>query len=466
MKNLVIRTSQLGVAGILLSTGLAPWAAQAQSSNDIPALIERINELEQKVKILERNREVDQEAAQSAAQTKARTTPTVALGDNGLVVRSGDSNFSMNIHGYAQTDYRAYIGYKTLNDTFLLRRVRPIIEGTVYKMFDYRLMADFGSGVTSTGTNNNGFIDDAYVNARLLPDLQIQAGKYKAPFGLERLQSTANLPFIETGFPTQFTPNYDTGIIVHNGLFNKPVNYQVGIFNGVADAASGDMETLDEGKEVVGRVFTQPFIKTDIAPLNGLGFGVAGTSGYRTGSTASYKTPGQQTLFAYAAGASYNGEQYRIDPQGYYYWGPFGVLGEYVINSQSIRNAAGVTQRFDNRAWQVIGSWYLTGEQNAFRPVAPLDPIGLNGGGWGAFELVGRFGQLKYDDRIFSLGYATAASAQRADSWGVGLNWHLNKNVELMTDYEQTTFHGGSTAAGSATAKPEHAILTRAQVSF
>ena len=314
----------------------SPGQDQMTTNIDVPALLKRLDELEQKVKVLERNRELDHDVATE----KAKVTPTVSLGANGLQVKSADSNFTMNVRGYVQVDGRFYTSEKTVNDTLLLRRVRPIVEGTVWDKFDYRFQAELGSGTTSTGTNNNGFILDAYANVRLWPQLQFQAGKYKTPVGLERLQTTANLPFVETGFTTQLTPNYDVGVMVHNGLFKNVLDYEVGIFNGVADAASGDMDSADEGKEIVARVFAQPFLNSDSTLLRGLGFGVGGTYGYRAGPTRGYVTPGQQTFFSYSTAAAnsvtFSGDQYRIVPQAYYYYGPYGILGEYALSSQEV----------------------------------------------------------------------------------------------------------------------------------
>ena len=62
--------------------------------------------------------------------------------------------------------------------------------------------------------------------------------------------------------------------------------------------------------------------------------------------------------------------------------------------------------------------------------------------------------------------FATAASAHKIRSWGVGANWYLNRNVKLMLDYDQSDFRGGSTAAGQVTAQDEKVIISRIQVSF
>jgi phosphate-selective porin OprO/OprP len=440
----------------------------APARNAVPPN-QQIEELDQKVKILQRKRELDLEADAEAA----KSAPTVTLGLNGLVIRSADSNFLMNVHGYVQADARFYLNQpNAANETFLLRRVRPIIEGTVYDRFDYRLMADFGSGnVSSSSAGNNALLDDAYVNARLWPEAQIQVGKYKSPVGLERLQSTAELLFLETGFATQLTPNYDVGAEIHNNLFNSPINYAIGIFNGAADAASSDADTTDEGKDVAGRVFFQPFLRTDYDALNKLGFGVGGSLGHHEGPLPSYKTPGQQTFFSYASTVSAAGDQYRIDPQFFYYWGPFGLLGEYIVSSQKVKLAsASATQRFDNTAWQMEASYFLTGDNNSFRSTSrnsfrPAHPFAFGGDGWGAFEFVARVGQLSLDRAAFPT-YVSSGSAREAASWGIGLNWYLNSNIRLYLDFESTRFDGGSKKGGALTAGDERALLGRVQFSF
>ena len=317
------------------------------------ALINRINQLEQQVKILQRNREVDQEISTE----KAKSVPTVSLGAGGLSVRSGDTNFVMNIHGYAQADARFYFGQKSSVDNFLLRRVRPIIDGTIYKDFNYRLMLDLASGsITGSTANNVNILDDAYVNAKLWDEAQIQIGKYKSPVGLERLKTTSELAFVETGFATELTPNYDLGVLVHNDLFNSRIGYAAGIFTGAADGKSQDFDS-DSGKDLVGKLFFQPFLQSKDSYLKHLGFGVGGSIGSHTGgSLAGYTTPGQQSIYAYnTTNISAGGISYRIDPQAYYYVGPFGIAAEYILSSQQYNvKPSGIIptrQRLNNTAW-------------------------------------------------------------------------------------------------------------------
>lgn len=107
----------------------------------------------------------------------------------------------------------------------------------------------------------------------------------------------------------------------------------------------------------------------------------------------------------------------------------------------------------------------LTGEDASYRGVAkPDQPFTIDGAGWGAFEVVGRYGELDLDDDTFPLFANAASSASAAKAWTVGLNWYLNSNLKLVTNYTQTRFVGGAPA--SADREDEKSLFTRAQFSF
>src|SRR5882757_2270126 len=156
-------------------------------SDQIKALKAQIDDLGQKVRVLERERELDTEAA----TTKAKETPKISVGNSGLSVSSADSNFVFQLHGLIQIDDRTFFkdGNIPGNDTFLLRRARPIFSGTVYRDFDFYFAPDFGGSSVQ--------IFDAYLNYRYAPWLQLRAGKFKTPVGLEELQSDPYTSFNE-----------------------------------------------------------------------------------------------------------------------------------------------------------------------------------------------------------------------------------------------------------------------------
>jgi len=457
------------LAGLLLLPQVAGVHLSAQEvSNE--ALLKRIEELEQQVKILSRKNELTDEAASE----KAKSAPTVSLGASGLQFRSADSNFVMRIGGHVQFDGRWFPNNTSpTDDTFLMRKVRPIFEGTVWDKFDYRLMLDFGSGLNASAANI-GFLQEAYMNARLLPEFQIQAGKFKEPVGLERLQSDVDYLFIERSYPSQIVPNRDVGIQLHGNLWQNAVTYQLGVFNGVTDGNSGDIETTDDDKDFAGRIFAQPFYNLSIEPLRRLGIGIAGTYGHHAGPLRGYTSPGQQPMFSYYSGTGTNavtsavGNISRITPQAYYYYGPFGLLAEYAVSSTDVaRTGGGVSRQtatLQHTGWQVAGSYFLTGEDNGFKNPTPLHPVTFHGDGWGAWELVARVSSLKLDPGTFPLYADSKVNAREAFSYGFGLNWHLNRNLKISGDYEHTNFKGGQ--SNPVLYQDEDAILARAQITF
>jgi phosphate-selective porin OprO/OprP len=460
----------------------------ADDTNAAPAATvdDKINRLEQEIQELKHQRELDQQQAQQQAQQQSaraaqpvKPAPILFAGADGFGLQSPNTNFVLRLRGYAQADGRFYFNDKAHieTDTFIMRRVRPILEGTVFRDFDFRIMPDFGNGASSTT-----ILQDAYVEWHYWPWLKVRAGKYKVPVGLEWLEEDRWTTFAERGLPTDLVPQRDVGVQVSGDVIGGLVSYQAGVFNGVVDGGIADADSWDN-KDVAARIFVQPFKTTDIAPLKGLGGGISGTYGIQKASStttnlATYKTVGQNSFFSFRSGVAPAGPEERISPQGYYFWGPLGILGEYVVAEQQLR--AGTDHHYiKNNAWQFVGSFVLTGEDNTYNGVTPRHPFDLSKGTWGAVQLTFRYGDLHVDPDAFNRSPAAAdlrfvdptKSAQDARDWGVGVNWYMNRDIKLVLDYDQTSFHGG---AGSATAtaytiqnrETEQIVLGRAQFQF
>jgi phosphate-selective porin OprO/OprP len=177
-----------------------PVAAQAQEvSNE--ELLKRLEEQDQKILVLERKLEITDEAAAAAKET----TPVVSAGPKGFSLRSADGKNQIRFRGTLHLDGRYLEGVDTTSiDTFVATRVRPTIEGTFGGIYDFKFMPDFAGG--------RSVIVDAYVAARFNPAAVVTVGKFKPPVGLERLQSSADIRFIERGLPTNLVPNRDLGV--------------------------------------------------------------------------------------------------------------------------------------------------------------------------------------------------------------------------------------------------------------
>jgi phosphate-selective porin OprO and OprP len=434
-----------------LLAGTTPSFANEPSVEDLQRQIE---DLDQKLRIIERTRELENEQADA----RARSLPSVSLGAGGFSVRSADTNFLFRIRGGLQADARFFIDDTgAANDTFLLRRVRPSLEGTVWNKFDFRVVPDFAG--------NNFTLMDAYADLRFSPYFSVLAGKTKSPFGLERLVPQVAMPFIERGLPTHLAPNRDIGIQVRGSLLDQRLSYTVAVLNGTPYGGSS-VSDLDDDKEFAGRLFAHPFRNSEPKVLRGLGFGVAVTYGDKSGTVpASYNTVNQQRFFQFNNGVVNDGLNWRLGPQAYYYYGPFGLLAEYTISSQELRAAGGERATIENDSWQVAISYVVTGENASYRGVAPAKNFNPSEKTWGALEVVARYGELDIDDAAFPLFADPAVSANQVRTAGFGLNWYLNRNVKLSANYNWSGFDG-PVVAPNIGSKDEHAIFSRVQLTF
>jgi phosphate-selective porin OprO/OprP len=381
---------------------------------------------------------------------------------NGFAIQSETGDYALKIGGYVHADGRFAVDdpANAVTNQFLLRRVRPIVSGTVAQYFDFIITPDFGGGTT--------VLQDAYIDVRYTPKLRVRVGKLKTPFGLERLQSAQTLLFVERALPNNLVPNRDVGVQLHGELAGGAIAYQAGVFNGVPDGGSADTDTND-GKDLAGRVFLSPWKTKYTSPLRGLGLGFAATSGTANGAMRGYSSVSQVSVFSYLTTVTASGDRQRLSPQASYFYGPVGLIAEYVRavhDVQKIQTGKPTQARqLTNSGWSVTGSWILTGEDASYAtPVRPKSYFVPSAGKWGALQLVARVNALKVDPDTFPTYADPARSVREASAWGVGVNWIWNSNLKYVLDYEQTRFKGG--AASGSDRPDEKSVQTRLHISF
>jgi len=453
-------------AGIVVglgSVGLVQQSVAQQDSTRADTSLEaRVNELDQQVRVLQRLRELAADSITAAAKDKVSAT---ASSKDGFSIKSADGKFAVRLKGLLQTDGRFFLSDSAfpVTNNFFIRRARPILEATVGKYLEFRVQPDFGQGTT--------VLFDAYTDVKIAPAFAVRVGKFKPPVDLERLQSAADIVFAERALATNLAPNRDVGLQLSGDIGTGAFTWQAGIFNGVPDLGNGDGDVSD-AKDFAGRVFFQP---VKLGTLAGLGFGIAGTTGIERGNTttsqlASYRTPGQQTWFRYASSTATpannvfaNGTRSRLAPQAYFYTGPLGLHGEYILSWQEVSRAGSPDVKLKHSAWQATGSFFLTGEKNSWKSAAPKKAFDPKAGTFGALELAARYSELSIDDAAFPIFASPASTPSKAKAWAIGLNWYLAKAIKLVADYEHTTFIGG-TATGDR--ESENFVVSRVQYSF
>jgi phosphate-selective porin OprO/OprP len=444
---------------------LAAIAAPSRAQ-DAEAPAAAADDLDQRLRVLERLAELQEEAAAE----KGKTAPSFTAGKEGFSWKSADGATALKIRGYFHSDGRFFAGDELKEGTSLLtlRRIRPIVEATVAKSFDFRLMPDWAGGAA--------VLQDGYVEYRANPALKIRSGKFKPPVGYERLMSATEIVFVERALPTNLVPNRDIGLQVSGDVSGGLLAYAVGIFNGTPDGGSVDTD-INDHKETAARVVAYPFKRTLSPRFGNLGVGVAASVGESKGTPTatglgSLRSPGQQTIFSYRSNGRTadstvvaQGRHLRWSPQGSWYAGRFGGFGEYVESRQEIQLVRAHVEH-EVRAWAVTGSVALTNDEITSRGVSPKRPFDTAAGTWGALALDGRCSALTVDGAAFPTYASRTSSVSTAHAWAAGVSWFLNRNVKLVLDYEETEFEDGAAAAQGGDREKEKVLFARTQFSF
>src|SRR5690348_11754039 len=172
----------VAVAGPLLPPDHAARAQEPTSSSktpvaqtapdDVKALERRLEADERKLRELEHKQRVQQ-------RNVPEPTAAAQWGPKGLSIASADGSNVLRLGALVQADGRYFAddGAPSTANTWLLRRVRPILQGTLDDIYDFKLMPDFGGG--------KAIVQDAFVSARFRPWLVLTVGKFKPAVGLE-----------------------------------------------------------------------------------------------------------------------------------------------------------------------------------------------------------------------------------------------------------------------------------------
>jgi phosphate-selective porin OprO/OprP len=395
-------------------------------------------------------------AATAGAQTQA-ANPVTAGWQDGFFVQSANGDYRLNIGMVAQADGRFSLDDPTpITNTFTVRKLRPTFTGRVGRYFDFKVMPDFGNGTA--------VVADMYLDIRFSPAFRVRTGKDKTPVGYELLMGDGFLFFPERAQATNLVPNRDSGVQAQGDIGGGKLLYSAGVFNGVPDGASSTTEVdTNNGKDLAARVAWQPF-RAASAPgvMNGFGLHLGGSTGMQEGALPAFRTSVGQVYFSYDRAAAAAGRRNRLSPAVFYYYKRFGGFAEFMRSGQRVARDV-VVRDVTNHAWEVTGSYVLTGEAASDRNVRPRENFDPAEGHWGALQVLGRYTELYVDEEVFNSGLAAVGASRAVKSFTVAANWYPNTAVKYYFTFERTLFD--APPGGTDRAK-ENVILFRAQLGF
>jgi phosphate-selective porin OprO/OprP len=392
-------------------------------------------------------------AEQAVTAAPKKDTP-LAAGWNGehFYIKSPDGQFTISPYGYVNTDYRAYKGDGAPANTFVLRNARFGFQGSYGSHFDFALLTDAAS---TTGS----VVRDVYLNVRIRPEFQIQAGQFKAPFAQETGIGDTNLDFVERGFQSMLYPSAATtyrspGVAIHGDIDGGVVQYWVGAFNGKGYALNN---TTSE-PEVIGRLRFYPFRKSKSDWWKQLAFG--GSIDHALSRALSGDLSFAGTLpdgaFNFFPQFPINGPIERYNGEFTYVKSAWALRGEYDQLNQ-FRNNIGSFQQgglgfltlpgIIAKSWDISTTYLLTGEKRpengtprVKRPLFGPDTPGGQGRGLGAWEVALRFTGLQANEpganfeNYYTPGFVPTFNDHTFE-YTAGINWYPNYWVKYVFNF-------------------------------
>ena len=390
---------------------------------------------------------------QNAAAAPKKDAPPLTAGWNGehFFIRSPDGQFSISPYGYVDNEYRVYQGDGAPADTFVLRRARFGFQGNYGSHFDFALLTD---AAATTGS----VVRDVYLNVRIRPEFQFQAGQFKTPFAQESGTGATNLDFIERGFQSMLYPSAASayrspGAAFHGDNDGRGMEYLIWEFNGKGYAL---VNTTNQA-EVIGRLRFYPWRKSKSDWLKQFAFGGAFDRGRSRGLSGDQSFSGTLPDQAYTFFPQFaiNGPIQRYNGEFTYIKSAFALRGEFDQLNMS-RNNVGSEQAgglgfislpsIVAKAWDISTTYLLTGEKQpengtprVRHPLFGPDTPGGKGRGWGAFGVGFRLMGIQANEpganflNYYTPGYVPTFNYHTFE-YTAGVNWYPNYWVKYQVN--------------------------------
>ena len=309
--------------------------------------------------------------------------------------------------------------YTSDGDTF--RRARLYASGQIQERYDFKMQYDFAKGDAAFKDVNFG------ING--LPVFgNLRVGQFKEPFSLEEQASSNDIPVIERANLNSLAPSRSAGLMIYNNYADQRITGAVGIFRG-NDDKWGNYE--GDGYAATARLTGLPMKSEDGSQLVHLGVSYS----HRDDESATYKFSSDHSM---APSTKYKisdvDDTSLIGLEAALKLGSFSLQSEWA--EADVDSAAGGTLD----GYYVQASYVLTGESRsynystgAFKGVSPSSKF-LDNGGLGAWEATLRWSNLNYTE---------LTDGDEVDSFTVGLNWYLNKNVRALFSYTNADLENG-----------------------
>ena len=421
-----------------------PLSVSAQTMEDkIRSLEATVKQLQETLLQMRAEMAKAKEASASEESNVVRTdgeNVTLSTTGGGFKLKSDNGN-SFQFGGRLMLDYDSYdfdgdgIGKEGDASDTEWRRTRITGKGTVKKDWSY------GLTINIDDADETADINTAYIKYSGLKPISFTFGKFKEPFGLERLTSSKWISTIERAMILDVVNEGhgqpETGGVMVSGYHEEMgnLNWALGVFDDNQEDADGD-----DNYAFTGRVAAAPRFSEDSFVHLGLAFSERerDEARYRVRTRFGVHTnnAARTTLADLPSGD--DASQWGVEAA--FVTGPFSLQTEYVdleIDGGSQRdengNNVGRFSDLEGDGYYIQGAWTLTGEQRSYKTKGAYFDKVKPKGPMGAWELVARYEEI--DVEYGGVVGADDSVDYDAEKMVLGVNWYANSNVKFMLNY-------------------------------
>ncbi|MBX6313865.1 MAG: porin [Isosphaeraceae bacterium] len=369
----------------------------------------------------------------------------------GFSLSTEDDEYQFQFHNLTQVDSRNYLEtadapFQTFRTTFGLPRQWWIFSGRLTKPFEYYVVPAFGFDSLN--------LLDAFLNIHFDDRIQIKIGRYKTPFTYEfyNLPINALINPERSLFFNNFGLNRDVGIMAWGQMFDKRLDYAVGIFNG----SRNFYIDRNDAKDLAAFINWRPFGAWEDTPLENwnIGGSVNATNNLQvpvpnplrdnvaTTGSSFFGVP----FLTFNSNVREDGPQIFWSLHSAYYYNHLSVIGEWQSGFEdygTVPNLAFKTKVPVESFYVQIG-YFLTGERVASRgQVRPIRNFDLRPGkfGLGAIEPAFRYNYLHLGEQVFNGGLADPNLwSNKAQLIDLGFNWYWTTYVKLYLGWQHGVY--------------------------
>ena len=371
-----------------------------------------------------------------------------------LLFQSDNGDFQWWFDSRIQVDGAIYNENKNeMSNGIILRRATFALKAVLWRDWQAEFDMDFAEDTDTDPQTDWRDMWIQYTAPKL--DLSLRVGNFKEPFGMERLNSSRLLTFLERS-------------AVSNAI---PLGRRIGVsarywtdFGQVTAAVMGhELGTrVDKGQQDEGYSTN---LRVSVAPINNFG------NNFHVGLAGSYKIPDVTSeLRLNTIEISARTETYVFNPKflhtgdisdvNYYTRygaelmyinGPFYFQSEF-MGTSIYRWYANPTVNL--QGGYVLAAWMLTGETRYYYvDEGEVGPIEKPINSWGALEVAARYSITNLNDMD------TDIHGGQSNQLMLGLNYYPNSNIKLQINYSYVNLDQFATRKGNLYGDDDHSFI-------